>query len=127
VQVPVLADALAKCLNVLARMMPILVFTLFGAFLMASSVRVALAEALKHADVLVTGFLAVSGWGLSSYLDNVDKRFDDAAALTNKRFDDADALTNKRFDDADALTNKRFDDVNTQLKTLTELLMPRRK
>ena len=86
--------------DAVARVMPILVFALFGKVLMASSVRVALTEALKNADVFVTGMFGASGWLLSSYLDKVDKRFDDV--------------------------DKRFDDVKTQFQTLTDLLMPRR-
>ena len=77
----------------------------------------ALATALKQADVLVTGAFAAAGWLLSSYLGHVDKRFDDAAKLSNERFNGV----NKRFNGV----NKRFNGVNKQLKELKELLTQR--
>jgi hypothetical protein len=111
VQAAALADAAAQCLYALARMMPVLVFAVFGWLLAQSSLSVALAAALKQADALVTGVFAAAGWLLSSYLGHVEKRFDNAAELSNKRFDE---------------TNKRFDGVNKQLTELTELLTQRR-
>ena len=110
-QAAALADAAAQCLYALARMMPVLVFAVFGWLLAQSSLSVALAAALKQADALVTGVFAAAGWLLSSYLGHVEKRFDNAAELSNKRFDE---------------TNKRFDGVNKQLTELTELLTQRR-
>jgi hypothetical protein len=127
-QATVVADALAKCLYAVASMMPIFALALFGWVLTQSSLSVSLGMALKQADALVTGVLAAAGWALSSYLGRVDKRFDDAAALSNKRFDDAAALSNKRAALANKRfheTNKRFDDVNKQLKELTDLLLQR--
>ena len=94
-QAAALADAAAQCLYALARMMPVLVFAVFGLLLAQSSLSVALAAALKQADALVTGVFAAAGWLLSSYLGHVEKRFDNAAELANKRFDE----TNKRFDE----------------------------
>ena len=91
-------------------MMPVLVFAGFGWLLTQSSLSVALATALKQADVLVTGAFAAAGWLLSSYLGHVDKRFDDAAKLSNQRFNGV---------------NKRFNGVNKQLKELKELLTQR--
>jgi hypothetical protein len=116
-QATVVADALAKCLYAVASMMPVFALALFGWVLTQSSLSVSLGLALKQADALVTGVLAAAGWALSSYLSHVDKRFDDAAALSNKRA----ALANKRFHE----TNKRFDDVNKQLTELTNLLLQR--
>jgi activator of 2-hydroxyglutaryl-CoA dehydratase len=121
VQAAALADAVAQCLRALAQMMPVLVFAGFGWLLMQSSLSVALATAMKQADVLVTGAFAAAGWLLSSYLGHVDKRFDDAAKLSNERFNDV----NKRFDNAAKLSNKRFNGVNKQLKELKELLTQR--
>ena len=105
-----LADAAAQCLYALARMVPVLVLAGFGWLLTHSSLSVALATAMKQADVLVTGAFAAAGWLLSSYLGRVEKRFDDAAELSAKRFDE---------------TNTRFDDVDKQLAELKELLTQR--
>ena len=80
-------------------MMPVLVFAGFGWLLTQSSLSVALATALKQADVLVTGAFAAAGWLLSSYLGHVEKRFDGV--------------------------NKRFNGVNKQLKELKDLLTQR--
>ena len=57
-------------------MMPVRVFAGFGWLLAQSSLRVALAAAVKQADALVTGVFAAAGWLLSSYLGRVEKRFD---------------------------------------------------
>ena len=64
-------------------MMPVIVFAFFAKVLLASSSRMAPAEAPKNADVLVTGAFAASGWLLSTYLDNVNKRFDALSAQLN--------------------------------------------
>ncbi len=113
--------------------MPILLFALFGKVLMASGLRAALTEALKNAEVLVTGVFAASGWLLSSYLDNVNKRFDKVDNNVNKRFENMDNNVNKRFENMDKrfeITDKRFEitdnNVNKQIQGLTDLLMPRR-
>ena len=90
--------------HAVARMIPIVVLVLFSYVLMASGVRHALAEALKKADVLVTGAFAVAGWLLSSFLDSVDKR----------------------FDRVDEKMDKQFAKVDKQFAKLTELIMRRR-
>ena len=87
--------------HAVARMVPVVVFALFGYILMASGLRHALAEALKSADVLVTGGFAVAGWLLSAFLDSVEKRFDKV--------------------------DKQFDKVQSQFEKLTDLIMLDRK
>ena len=54
---------------------------------MQSDLRAPLAEALKSADVLVTGVFAIAGWLLVKYLDAVNARFD----AVDTRFNTVDA------------------------------------
>ena len=97
-QVPVLTGAVADVL-------PVVVLMGLGRLLMLSSLRGALAEALRHVDMLLTAGLAACGWLITAYLKTVNKRFD----KVDERFNEVDERFNKvdeRFDKVDERFNK---------------------
>lgn len=93
------------------RYMFLFAFACFGVVFTSSRMNFALDAALKRSNSLVVAVFGVAGWLLTTYLDNV-----------NKRFDRSDA----RMEGMENRVNARMEGVEKQLKTLTDLLTARR-
>jgi hypothetical protein len=75
-----------------ANMMPVLTFTALAFVASRSSVSTAVSELLKRSDTLVVVAGGALGWGVSTYVSHVDKRFDAVDTRMEKRFDATDAI-----------------------------------